>query len=69
MHFQLKVLLTGMTAEHSLFPVQMIATWQAPSAVAIESKLRDWLLDPASLTARLKLHCQVFRVEVTRAKN
>lgn len=53
-----------MAAEHSLFPVQMVATWQAPSAVAIESKLRDWLLDPASLTARLKLHCQVFRVEV-----
>jgi chorismate--pyruvate lyase len=53
-----------MTAQHSLFPVQLPTVWQAPSSVAINSSLRDWLLDPASLTARLKQHSAKFRVEV-----
>ena len=57
-----------MTTEHSLFPVQMITSWQSPDSVIIANGLRDWLLDPSSLTARLKNHCQHFRVEVIGQK-
>lgn len=53
-----------MTTEHSLFPVQMVANWQPPEAFTIPNSLRDWLLDPSSLTARLKCHGQQFRVQV-----
>lgn len=53
-----------MTAQHSLFPVQMTATWQEPSNVIVSNTLRDWLVDPASLTARLKKHSEQFRVAV-----
>ena len=53
-----------MAAQHSLFPVQMTATWQAPSTTTINDTLCNWLLDPASLTARLKQHSEHFRVEV-----
>jgi chorismate--pyruvate lyase len=53
-----------MTAQHSLFPVQMTATWQMPSTTIISKTLRDWLLDPGSLTARLKTYSKKFRVEV-----
>lgn len=57
-----------MTTEHSLFPVKMITNWQSPDSVIIANGLRDWLLDPSSLTARLKSHCQHFRVEVLGQK-
>lgn len=57
-----------MTVEHILFPVQMAATWQTPESIKINEFLRDWLLDPTSLTARLKAHCQQFRVEVLGQK-
>jgi chorismate--pyruvate lyase len=53
-----------MTAQHSLFPVQLPTVWQAPNSIAINKTLLDWLLDPASLTARLKQHGAKFRVEV-----
>jgi chorismate lyase len=53
-----------MTIEHSLFPVQMVANWQPPETFQLAANLSDWLLDPSSLTARLKSHCQHFRVEV-----
>ena len=53
-----------MTTEYSLFPVQMLANWQAPEAFIIPSNLHHWLLEPSSLTARLKQHCQHFRVQV-----
>lgn len=53
-----------MTAEHSLFPVQMVANWQPPESFNLPNSLRDWLLDPGSLTARLKCHGQQFRVQV-----
>ncbi|MFT6920505.1 MAG: chorismate--pyruvate lyase [Cognaticolwellia sp.] len=53
-----------MTTEHSLFPVQMAANWQPPENFTLPISLRDWLLDPSSLTARLKSHGQQFRVEV-----
>jgi chorismate--pyruvate lyase len=53
-----------MTTEHSLFPVQMLANWQAPETFIIPSNIHHWLLEPSSLTARLKQHCQHFRVQV-----
>ena len=57
-----------MTAQHFLFPVEMSATWHSPSTVIINPTLRDWLLDPTSLTARLKRHSKQFRVEVLGQK-
>ena len=57
-----------MAAQHSLFPVQMPTIWQAPNTVKISDKLRDWLLEPASLTAKLKRHSEQFRVEVLGQK-
>jgi len=56
--------LSGMTTEHSLFPVQMRAHWQPPETFTLPNSLRDWLLDASSLTARLKCHGQQFRVQV-----
>lgn len=53
-----------MTTEHLLFPVQMLASWQPPETFTLPNSLRDWLLDPGSLTARLKCHGQQFRVQV-----
>ena len=59
---------SGMTTEHSLFPVQMIVNWHSPDTYILPNRLRDWLLDPSSLTARLKYHCREFRVEVLGQK-
>ncbi|WP_085300492.1 chorismate--pyruvate lyase family protein [Cognaticolwellia mytili] len=53
-----------MATQHSLFPVQLPTIWQTPNNVVISNTLRDWLLDPASLTARLKHHSKKFRIEV-----
>ncbi len=57
-----------MTTEHSLFPVQMTVNWHSPDTYTLPNRLRDWLLDPSSLTARLKCHCREFRVEVLGQK-
>lgn len=57
-----------MTTEHSLFPVQMVAHWQPPQNVNLNAYLSDWLLDPSSLTARLKSHSLQFRVELLGQK-
>jgi len=42
------------------------AHWQAASAETLprNTLLQRWLLDPDSLTAKLKRHCQTFAVEV-----
>lgn len=43
--------------------------WQSYEAFrhrSIQPKLLDWLLEPGSLTARLKQHCQTFQVEVLK---
>ncbi len=53
-----------MNQQHPLFPVNMKTQWQDPKSVEINAYLRDWLLDPSSLTARLKQHCQRFDVKV-----
>jgi len=50
--------------QHPLFPVKMHANWCAERQFDIADNLRDWLLEPSSLTARLKQHCLSFRVEV-----
>jgi chorismate--pyruvate lyase len=48
----------------SLFPVTLSNSWRNAQTYALPENLRDWLLDPNSLTARLKSHCQHFRVEL-----
>lgn len=53
-----------MTTEHPLFPVRMNATWCAPEEQMLDAGIQQWLLDPGSLTARLKQHSQTFRVEL-----
>ena len=53
-----------MSKAHELFPVNLSAQWQDAESYRLNDGVRDWLLDPDSLTARLKRHCQVFHVEV-----
>ena len=57
-----------MNTQHPLFPVKMVASWRSPSSEKVNEYLLDWLLDPSSLTARLKKHCQQFRVQVLGQK-
>ncbi len=52
-----------MSSVTTLFPITLPATWQQ-SVNTLSSTLADWLYDPTSLTARLKQHCQDFRVEL-----
>ena len=56
--------MTQQAPTHPLFPVKMPAQWGAADLFSLSSTLRDWLLDPSSLTARLKANCGEFRVEV-----
>lgn len=61
-----------MSAQSHLFPVSLQTQWKNASDYSsngsshehLHDGLLDWLLDPASLTARLKTHCDEFRVEV-----
>jgi len=56
-----------MTKQQQLFPVTLAAQWQVSSELLLSSlsnNLCHWLLDEGSLTARLKSHCQHFRVEL-----
>jgi len=53
-----------MSANHPLFPVTMDAKWLEPSDVEIDSTLMSWLVEPSSLTARLKANAGHFRVSV-----
>lgn len=48
----------------TLFPVTLSSCWHDASRCTLSEQLQSWLLDPNSLTARLKLHCQQFRVEL-----
>ncbi|MCW8864842.1 MAG: chorismate lyase [Colwellia sp.] len=48
----------------SLFPVTLSNHWQSAERFTIPDSLLSWLLDPNSLTARLKTRCQDFRVEL-----
>ncbi len=53
---------------HALFPVHIHASWQDEPVIELAENLRDWLLEPSSLTARLKQHCSLFEVEVLGQK-
>lgn len=48
----------------SLFPVTLSSDWLDAKGINLPENLKGWLLDPNSLTARLKSHCQQFRVEL-----
>ncbi|GHF99801.1 chorismate--pyruvate lyase family protein [Thalassotalea marina] len=50
--------------QHKLFPVGMQANWCSEGALALAPQLKDWLLDPGSLTARLSNLSKSFRVQV-----
>ena len=53
-----------MNSENLRFPVTMPATWRLPTCFTLNEHLKDWLLNPASLTQRLKQHCHRFSVEL-----
>jgi len=53
-----------MSSDKPLFPITMNAHWQDAVNFTVDEHLLDWLLDPCSLTARFKKHCQQFRIEV-----
>jgi len=48
----------------SLFPITLSNHWRDAKTYLLSEHLQGWLLDPNSLTARLKSHCQQFRVEL-----
>lgn len=48
----------------SLFPVTLSTHWHEAEKFSLNENLKNWLLDPNSLTKRLKSHCQQFRVEL-----
>ncbi|MBL4822340.1 MAG: chorismate lyase [Colwellia sp.] len=50
------------------FPVTLPSNWRRSEPCALPEHLQSWLLDPNSLTARLKMHCQQFRVELLGQK-
>ena len=52
----------------SLFPVTLSTHWFDAQDCSLPEELLSWLLDPNSLTARLKSHCQQFRVELLGQK-
>jgi chorismate--pyruvate lyase len=51
-----------------LFPVTLPSHWQNSDECTLPEHLQSWLLDPDSLTARLKTHCHQFRVELLGQK-
>lgn len=60
-----------MNVHSHLFPVTLQTQWTSAEQYSADvyheiahEKLLNWLLDPSSLTARLKTHCHDFRVEV-----
>ncbi len=46
----------------------MQAKWRDANVFQLPEHLKSWLLDPSSLTARLKQHCHEFKVEVLGQK-
>ncbi|MGB1199303.1 MAG: chorismate--pyruvate lyase family protein [Thalassotalea sp.] len=51
-----------------MFPVNLSAHWQHAELFELDANLLNWLLDENSLTARLKSHCQQFRVQLLGQK-
>ena len=52
----------------SLFPVTLSSHWRDAQGCSLPENLKSWLLDPDSLTTRLKSHCDHFRVELLGQK-
>ena len=46
------------------FPIGLDVNWVSAKYAPQTPRLNDWLLDPTSLTARLKSHCNDFKVHV-----
>uniref|UniRef100_A0A486XLM4 Probable chorismate pyruvate-lyase n=1 Tax=Rheinheimera sp. BAL341 TaxID=1708203 RepID=A0A486XLM4_9GAMM len=44
--------------------ISLDAHWQDAAKLSLPVQLAGWILEPASLTARLKQHCQQFRVQL-----
>ena len=57
-----------MNHQSNLFPVSLKTQWKHTTNKSINTHLLNWLLDPSSLTARLKAHCKEFKVEVLGQK-
>ena len=51
-----------------LFPVGLQCHWLNPEVANLSQTVQSWLLDPDSLTARLKSQCQQFNLEVLGQK-
>ncbi len=54
----------GIMNLQSLFPVTLSSHWRDAQGCFLPENLKSWLLDPNSLTARLKSHCHQFRIEL-----
>jgi len=46
------------------FPVTLSGRWHNANDSFLDKNLKSWLLDPTSLTSRLKSNCHQFRVEL-----
>ena len=44
--------------------ISLDAHWQDAATLRLPAELAGWILEPASLTARLKRHCSAFRVQL-----
>ena len=44
--------------------ISLDADWQDAAGQPLPPQLAPWILEPASLTARLKRHCRQFRVQI-----
>jgi chorismate lyase len=44
--------------------ISLDTAWHNASEIALSPRLAPWVMEAASLTARLKRHCQQFRVQV-----
>jgi chorismate--pyruvate lyase len=53
-----------MTTEHPHFPIGLTTHWQNPGMINLSAEFSKWLLDPGSLTARLKENRQDFQVRL-----
>ena len=53
-----------MTLATPIFPVTLPTRWKNPHDCILSDTVSDWLLDPSSLTIRLKSLCHSFHVEV-----
>lgn len=57
-----------MSNNHPLFPVTMDTNWKQEHHFQLSKTLRSWLIEPGSLTARLKAHSKSFAVKVLGQK-